>query len=615
MNVISRIQFPHTPDASDLYMKFSEGASLNLCEQYAEITLTKNGVLSLNTYFNSFYETFYAKYTELKSLYYLLKLEGDFQVSLYRERYGQENRDLIYKENFENCQLGEQIKISLPDSWQSEKAGRVYLEITCLSERGLFTQGYIATEQNPFREVSLGIISCTFKKEAYIKKTVDTILKDELLQDKQFKIFVVDNGKTLSKDEFPEQKVKLIPNRNVGGSGGFTRGLIQAWQEDLYTHFLFMDDDIELESESIFRVFTLYEYAKEDFAISGSMFDLHKKYILYEAGAIYGKYNQNGNYIYNPFTVVPLQNKLNLEDSTVNNLFLGEENPDYGAFWFFAFSKKVIDEMGLPMPFFIKLDDVEFGLRIKERLGQPIVAFPGIAVWHEPFYAKHSVWNTYYWIRNHLITHSMRNSLKYIDAVNFLTRSLLHKLFIFDYNSAELLLKGFEDYMEGPLLMESSDPETLHASIVGLSKSHKSQSIESNSLLESESPNNLGTKKTKDSAFKKLLGLVTLNGHLLPSFLLSKDDAILWITSDNTDWWPKVFTKKRVLILMEGNNSVSQHEMSRTVGIGILIRWFQVVIKAGTRWSYVSSEWRNAFKHLTSIKFWTKYLKLNEQSS
>ena len=53
MNIISRIQFPNTPDASNLYMKFSEGASLNLREEYAEITLTKNGVLSFNTYFNS----------------------------------------------------------------------------------------------------------------------------------------------------------------------------------------------------------------------------------------------------------------------------------------------------------------------------------------------------------------------------------------------------------------------------------------------------------------------------------------------------------------------------------------------------------------------------------
>jgi len=54
--------------------------------------------------------------------------------------------------------------------------------------------------------------------------------------------------------------VQLIPNKNVGGSGGFARGLVEALQE--YLPILFMDDDIELDSESIYRLFSLYEYAK-----------------------------------------------------------------------------------------------------------------------------------------------------------------------------------------------------------------------------------------------------------------------------------------------------------------------------------------------------------------
>jgi len=49
--------------------------------------------------------------------------------------------------------------------------------------------------------------------------------------------------------------VQLIPNKNVGGSGGFARGLVEALQENTYSHFLFMDDDIELDSESIYRLF------------------------------------------------------------------------------------------------------------------------------------------------------------------------------------------------------------------------------------------------------------------------------------------------------------------------------------------------------------------------
>jgi galactofuranosylgalactofuranosylrhamnosyl-N-acetylglucosaminyl-diphospho-decaprenol beta-1,5/1,6-galactofuranosyltransferase len=613
MNVVSRIQFPPTPETSSLYIQCNEGVSLSSCAGDVKVDLNKNGVVSFNTYFNSFYEKFYAKYTQLESLYYLLNLEGDFVVSLYRERYGQENRELIYQENFENCKLGESVKIVLPDSWQSEDAGRVYLEIICLSDRGYFTEGYIATDKNPVREVSLGIITCTFKKEVFVKKTVDNILKDNFLQGKKLKIFVVDNGKTLNKEEFTNQKVELIPNRNVGGSGGFTRGLIQALQEDVYTHFLFMDDDIELETECIYRLFPLYEYAKQDFAVAGSMLDLYKKHILHEAGALYSKTpSSHNNYQYDPFEVACINSGLNLDNSNYINLLLADNSPDFAGFWFCAFSKESVEKIGLPMPFFIKLDDIEFGLRIKERLGSPIVYLPGIAVWHEPFYAKNPVWDTYYWIRNHLITHSIRNSLKYIDAVKFLTKRLLQKLFIFDYNSAEMIIKGFEDYMQGPSLITNNDPETLHTKIIRLSKTYNSQSIQSSSLVGSPPLTNLGIEQPQQPDFTKLFALATLNGHLLPNFLLSNDDAFFLISPDHIDWWPKVFTKKRVLFFRENNTSVYKHEMSRAAGIGILMRWLAVIMKSGSRWSSVSSEWRNAFSRLTSTEFWREYLRLNE---
>ena len=615
MNVISRIQFPRTPETSGLYMKCDEDASLNFCGENAEVVLTKNGVLSLNTYFNSFYEKFYAKYTELSYLYYLLKLEGDFQVSLYREFSDRENRELIHTQRFENCQLSEPVKILLPDSWRSEEAGRVYLEITCLSERGLFTRGFIATEQPKIREVSLGIITCTFKKEAYVKNTVNYILKDDFLQDKKFKVFVIDNGRTLKQEEFDDRKVQLIPNKNVGGAGGFTRGLIQALQEDVYTHFLFMDDDIELESESIYRLFSLYEYASHDLAISGSMLDLYKKHILYEAGAVCVKrLDRWGNFRYNPFVTVALKHRLDLSEPKNTNLLLLEDNLDYGAFWFFSFSREVIEKMGLPLPFFIRGDDIEFGLRIKEQVNGVITAFPGIAVWHEPFYAKHLVWGVYYDIRNRLIAHSIRGALTYIDAVKLITKDILYKLFVFDYNSAAMVVKGFEDYIKGPLVIKSNDPEVLHSRILELSKSYKNEMTQSNSQVTYQSPNNLGAKNPNRAIFKQILGLLTLNGHLLPNFLLSNDDAFCWIGSDYLDRWHKGFAKKRIVIYREGNSSACQYEMSRKSCIGILIKWVQLIIKSFTRWSSVRAEWKNAFNDFTSIEFWKDYLKLNDET-
>ena len=607
MHIVARIKLPKSANVSGLYIQCNEGASINYQEDNKEILLFQGGIISSNSYFNSFYENFYTKYTNVSSIYYLLKLEGDFQVYVYREVNGANNRELISLEKFEKCELSNPVKVLILNLLQNEKAGRIYFEIICCSKQGLFKEGVIATDEKKSREVSLGIITCTFKKEAYIKTTVNTILQDKLLHSKIFKIFVVDNGGTLEQDAFIEPRVQLIPNRNLGGSGGFNRGLFEALQANSYSHFLLMDDDIELESESIYRLFSLYEYAKSDFAVAGSMLDIYKKHVLYEAGALYGK---NPNSMgFEPFLVAPGKHNLDLQNATSLNLLLLEEDIDYGGFWFFCFSKEIVEKIGLLMPFFIKVDDMEFGLRIKERSSSKIVAFPSIAVWHEPFYAKLPIWDTYYVYRNNLITHAFHGSLGYINAVKYITKDLIFNLLFFDYNSTQMIVKAFEDYMKGPSIIKNNDPEVLHSNILELSKSYKSQNVWQNYL-----PPNQFEQTAKAGSLKKLVSLLTLNGHLLPNFLTSDDDVFIWNRPGNPGKRFKAFAKKRVLIFNEQTACLYQNEINKLAGIKLLNRWFKVAARSSIKWSSVSTEWKNASKELTSTEFWQQYLGLKNQN-
>lgn len=163
MHIVGRIKLPKSAEFSGLYLQCNEGASISYYEPCNQIVLRKGGTISSNSYFNSVYENFYAKYTNLDSIYYLMKLEGNFQVSVYKEVNGN-NRELISTNKFQKCQVSNYVKILLPNLLQNESAGRIYFEISCLSEQGLFTEGLIATDQNKTREVALGIISCTFKR-------------------------------------------------------------------------------------------------------------------------------------------------------------------------------------------------------------------------------------------------------------------------------------------------------------------------------------------------------------------------------------------------------------------------------------------------------------------
>lgn len=598
MNIVGRIKLPKSAEVSCLYLQCNEAALINYSPGVEEIVFQQGGMVSTNSYFNSFYENFYAKYTNLDSLYYWLRLVGDFQISVYREVYKQTNRELLFSQKYESCEATDFVKVKFPESNQ----GRIYFELLCLSEQGEFKEGLIATE-NTGKEVSLAIITCTYKKEAYIKKTVNTIVQDRLLATKSWQIFVVDNGKTLTAEDFDHPRVQFIPSRNVGGSGGFTRGLVEALQSKGYTHFLFMDDDIELDSESIYRLFALYEYATSDFAIAGAMIDLAKKDLIYEAGLLYTKERQNDKF--KPFSMVRLKHNLKINNPDNLNCLLLDEKIDFGGFYFFAFSRKVVEQIGLLLPLFVKMDDLEFCLRLKESVN--IVSFPSIAVWHETFFSKASLWD-YYYYRNDLITHAIHKQLKYIDAVSYFTKHLILSLSLFDYNHAEMLIKAFEDCIKGPNFIKSKDPELLHLEILELSKTHKTQSVQPNY----SQPNQQLKQKTTANIWKKTISLLTLNGHLLPDFLTSDDDVFLWQSPDYAGQRTKAFAKKRVLIFKEESNSLFKNEIDKSAGIKLLTRWLKVVASSSVKWYSVCREWKFAYSELTSTQFWQKYLELEK---
>jgi galactofuranosylgalactofuranosylrhamnosyl-N-acetylglucosaminyl-diphospho-decaprenol beta-1,5/1,6-galactofuranosyltransferase len=168
-----------------------------------------------------------------------------------------------------------------------------------------------------------------------------------------------------------------------------------------------------------------------------------------------------------------------------------------------------------------------------------------------------------------------------------------------------MLIKSFEDYVKGPDFIKNSDPEILHSSILKLSKSYKSQNVKQDYL----SPNKSYYTST-DGRLKKLVSLLTLNGHLLPNFLTREEDAFIWQGSEYPVNWSKAFAKKRVLIFNEEQHCLFQNEIDKLAGIKLLVRWFKVAAKSSIQWSSVSKEWKNASKELTSTIFWQQYLGL-----
>ena len=549
------------------------------------IVLKADQSLSLDTWFGAFYEALYARHTLIDRVWYSLDLQGRFRITLTRTL--ADGSSVPLAKETEESDGRHPIRVELPPLQAPQvERGRIGLRIQCLSPRGLWRGGCLLTDSPARRKVALGIILCTYRKETYLRRTLARLLDDRGLAGERLSILVVDNARTLDPAEFSDPRVRLIPNRNLGGSGGFGRGLIEAMQDADLTHFLFMDDDIELDPEAVLRLFPLFAHARGDLAIAGGMLDLLAPERLFEAGARY-----------TPLVSHPLKQGLDLTRASGLNALLEEEPIDYGGFWFFAFSRDLALRIGGVMPYFIKVDDMEFGLRIN-RTGTPIVTFPGIGVWHEPFYAKTPIWDSYYYTRNNLITNAIHRRLSGPAMLAGLSRRILGRLLLFDYNAVEMLLRGMEDYLRGPDHLRGLDPEEWHRRIVAASRAHGSsrEPVESDVRADIEPPPTTWGHRP--------LALLTLNGHLLPKALSNERGSL--DLNDGSGNWAQIRGYGEVRF-HNPHTGVFRSRLDRRLGLRLLGRWLGILSRAVRTWNAISTAWEQAAPELRSERFLCKY--------
>jgi galactofuranosylgalactofuranosylrhamnosyl-N-acetylglucosaminyl-diphospho-decaprenol beta-1,5/1,6-galactofuranosyltransferase len=165
-----------------------------------------------------------------------------------------------------------------------------------------------------------------------------------------------------------------------------------------------------------------------------------------------------------------------------------------------------------------------------------------------------------------------------------------------------MLVKAFEDYLKGPDVIKKHDPEKLHADILKLSKIHQNQTIDYS--FSPPSKMQIG----KASIWQKLASLLTLNGHFLPHFLLSDQDAFVWYGPDFPGQRSRAFAKKRVSIFKEKTHCLYQYEMDQKAGLKLFFGWLYLVLKNVTKWTQINAAWKNSASEFVSPLFWQTYL-------
>lgn len=415
--------------------------------------LPSGRTLSFDAYFNAFFAGWWRHAVGLETVRFTadLQLAGAARLRL-QARSARANRAPVYETTLEPGQSGISVELNLSAAAPDE---RWSVEIEALNGAVDAARFAFFAVEAPRRTVALAAVICTFRREAYLDRNLKVLLGAQT-PPALAKVVVVDNGRTVNATQYNSEKLRLLPNENTGGAGGFARGAIEALSNPHVTHLLFMDDDIELQIESLQRTIAALRYTPENTAISGGMLDELRPTRLSGHGANYDALRMR----YRP-------NKTDVDLTAPGALdhIAQSDRVSYGEFWYFAFPAAFARRHGLPLPLFIRNDDVEFGLRLTRHQGN-ILAQPGVAVWHAPFYAKDPSWSVYYAIRNSLITSALTRGAVRLPALLGALPRLWKELIAYRYARIRFMRRACEDFLKGPGFLSATNPGSLHLSVL-----------------------------------------------------------------------------------------------------------------------------------------------------
>ncbi|MDP5227232.1 MULTISPECIES: glycosyltransferase [Arthrobacter] len=359
--------------------------------------------MSFGTYFNAFAASYWRRWTTVDSVQLRVRTSGRGTVIVYKSNArGSLQRVDTRRVSTEETSVFELSLAPFGDG------GWYWFDLVGGAEPLILEEAVWGTLAPAPEFGTVTVQITTLNKPDYCLNNLRLLASNpETLSNVQ-EVLLVDQGSQKVQDfdgfsEVAEElggKLRIINQANLGGSGGFARGMYEA-VENGSDYALLMDDDIVVEPESISRLLTFAAFCRRPTLVGGHMFDLYNRTVLHTFGEIV-----------NPYRFQPDQPHADMEmghDFMSGNL---RQTPwmhrridvDYNGWWMCLIPTSVIREIGLSLPVFIKWDDAEYGLRAKAH-GYATVSLPGSAVWHVSWADKDDLvgWQAYFHARNRFI--------------------------------------------------------------------------------------------------------------------------------------------------------------------------------------------------------------------
>jgi len=414
------------------------------------------GKVGFNTYANSFFASYWEKFTDIRALSLCGKLQGQGLVHLFRStseggmvKVGEYPVSGIFHIHFD-------LFSYLPSD---ESAGRFFFDLEAITDITVEKLAFTAfTPPGKTATFSLGV--CTYGKEKYVTNlalSLEAYLKRGGKAVSE--VTIVNNDGTddalpvLRKVVDRTPAFTLVSQDNIGGAGGFARTLHLSQKSGVASHHIFMDDDVFLDTHMLDRLQAFVSYCNAPYVVGGQMMNMADPQMLYEGGATldyWGFLKRVGE---------DIDGALGSEVSFFDKV----RAVDYNAWWFACVPLAEARQAGLPLNIFIRGDDFEYGLRLG-RAGVATVSLPGLFLWHEPFEVKSAAWLEYYNIRNRLIVTAIYDDSERfsIPPANMIRDTFVGFLQLERYDTVFAAARGVVDFLRGPQAILARHAEELH---------------------------------------------------------------------------------------------------------------------------------------------------------
>lgn len=449
--VVQRVLFPLEGDeaARGLYVRVVSGSSLTTRDS---VELRSGARISLATYFAAFPAGYWRDHTDVEDVEFRASLRGRAAVRL------------CSADERVSRRVVAEIDAEGEFALRAELRGSTWLWVE-VDDAG---EGCVLGEARwcakPARLPVVDICITTFDRPSDCVGVLRRLALDPDVVSIVRAVHVVDQGtlKLREADDYVAAaailggRVRLVEQPNLGGSGGFSRGMIDALDADA-DQILLLDDDVILEPESIRRMAAFAAHARRPTIVGAHMLSLLDRTTLHSFGE---RITRRG------FWWSPVASELapiDVAECTIESTpaLRRVYDVDFNGWWMCMLPLCVLRRIGVALPMFIKWDDAELGLRASAA-GIPTVSLPGAALWHLPWTGKDDGldWQAYFQLRNRIVAALLHSRSRRGGGVLSATLALdVNHLFCVQYGSAAARRAALRDVLKGPDLLA----ETLYS--------------------------------------------------------------------------------------------------------------------------------------------------------